>query len=133
MHYFLADSWVLYCCYFFCTDAASASMESWFSCTFNADSCRIQLENTIPIFLFGPCTYFTLFVPFTFNFSTVTSSGYLHHSLSGLLFICKCYCHYSDFGIPADILCNGGCACFHQDKVRLLRHFTIHKTWILIE
>lgn len=129
MHYFFADSWFLYCCYFLRTDAASTSMESWFSCPFNVDSCRVQLENTIPILLFGHCTYFTIFVSFTCNFSTITSFGYLHHSVSALLFVCKCYCCYCDFGIPADILRDGGCASFHQDQVRLLLHCTFSDIW----
>lgn len=116
--YLHADSWLLYCCYFFCSNATSTCMGAWSSYTFNDVSCRIQFENAIAISSPSCSTRFGFLVAFLANVSAVPSSCKLHHSLNNLLFVCEWEHHHSNFDFTIDLLCGRYYTCFHQDTVR---------------
>lgn len=115
-----ADSWLLHCCYIFCSNATSTCMGAWSSYTFDDNSCRIQFENAIAISSPSCSTHFDFLVAFLANIPAISSSCKLHHSLNNLLFVCKWVHYHCNFDFTIGLLCGCCCTCFHQDTVRKL-------------
>jgi len=128
--FFNADSWLLHCCYLFCSDATSTCMGSWSAHAFNAGGCWVQFENSMAIFASRLRTHFVFLVHFLAKVSTTSTIGKLRLRINDLLCFCKWICDSSGIGFTIGVLWGCNHTCFHQVKVGMLILSVLHTMWI---